>query len=261
MIRGNVVRDNDALSPFGRKAMEASGKQEAGQDARSQGSVKLGPLARQMAEQYQRETFSPLMLSGVMRMVEFGLVFLAGIASFLFYVGVRTHLVLYYPLIIIAGGALFVLLMEVNDGYQINVLRSPGGYLRRLFISWAAVLGTLAIAGFLLKSSSDFSRGWFLYWALSTACCWCSRVSSLPGKSSAGHETARWSAAPSSSVAVPMQKRSFARLNSSRTTTSASAASSMIVTTSVRHPLSRAIRNSAISTSLSNSPALRASTC
>ncbi len=163
MIRGNVVRDNDALSPFGRKALEASGKQDAG----THGPVKLGPLARQMAEQYQRETFSPLMLSGVMRMVEFGLVFLSGIASFLLYVGLGTHLIFYYPLTIIAGGALFVLMMEINDGYQINVLRSPGRYLRRLFISWAAVLGTLAIAGFLMKSSSDFSRGWFLYWALS----------------------------------------------------------------------------------------------
>ncbi len=47
--------------------------------------------------------------------------------------------------------------MEVNDGYQINVLRSPGRYLRRLIINWAAVLGTLAIAGFLMKASADFS--------------------------------------------------------------------------------------------------------
>lgn len=161
------MRDNDALSPFGRKAIEASSKQETGQDSKPKGPVKLSPLARQMAEQYQHDTFSPLMLSGVMRMVEFGLVFCSGILSFLLYVGIRTHLVFYYPLIMIVGGALFVLLMEINDGYQINILRSPGRYLRRLFISWAAVLGTLAIAGFLLKASSDFSRGWFLYWALS----------------------------------------------------------------------------------------------
>ncbi len=85
------MRDNDALSPFGRKAIEASSKQESGQDSNLKGQVKLSPLARQMAEQYQHDTFSPLMLSGVMRMVEFGLVFFSGILSFLLYVGIRTH--------------------------------------------------------------------------------------------------------------------------------------------------------------------------
>ncbi|MBB5701505.1 Undecaprenyl-phosphate glucose phosphotransferase [Ochrobactrum daejeonense] len=140
---------------------------DSGQNVRPQGPVELGPLARRMAEQFRHDTFSPLMLSGVMRMVEFGLVFLTGIVSFLFYIGIRTHLVFYYPLIIVAGGALFVLLMEVNDGYQINVLRSPTRHLRRLIVSWGAVLGILAIAGFLLKTSADFSRGWFLFWAVS----------------------------------------------------------------------------------------------
>ncbi len=139
---------------------------DSGQNVRPQGPVELG-LARRMAEQFRHDTFSPLMLSGVMRMVEFGLVFLTGIVSFLFYIGIRTHLVFYYPLIIVAGGALFVLLMEVNDGYQINVLRSPTRHLRRLIVSWGAVLGILAIAGFLLKTSADFSRGWFLFWAVS----------------------------------------------------------------------------------------------
>ena len=162
------MRDNDAFSPFDRKAVESSGKPDTGQEASRQSKVELNSLARQMAEQYQRDTFSPMMLSGVMRMAEFGLVFFSGIASFLLYIGTSTHLVFYYPLVIAAGSALLVVLMEVNDGYQINVLRNPSRYLRRLIINWAGVLGTLAIAGFLMKASSDFSRGWFLYWAVST---------------------------------------------------------------------------------------------
>src|SRR5690606_33999018 len=126
-----------ARSRFGRNAIEAS-KSNAGQDAAAPPRTELNPLARQLATQYQRDTFSPLMLSGVIRMVEFALVCLSGILSFLLYVGIDTSLVFYYPLIIVAGGALFVLLMEINDGYQINVLRSPGRNLRRLAISWAA---------------------------------------------------------------------------------------------------------------------------
>nr|WP_254799324.1 undecaprenyl-phosphate glucose phosphotransferase [Falsochrobactrum sp. TDYN1] len=143
--------------------MKAAGSNNSG----SKEPVKLNEMAYQMAAQYKRDTFSPVMLSGVMRLAEFGLIFLTGILSFAFYVGIGGHLDIYYPLITTAGGTLFVLMMELNDGYQINILRGPLRHLRRLIISWAAVLGTLAVAGFLFKTSSDFSRGWFLIWAAS----------------------------------------------------------------------------------------------
>ncbi|WHS30799.1 undecaprenyl-phosphate glucose phosphotransferase [Brucella sp. NM4] len=158
------MRDNDAFSPFGRKAIEASAKQ----DSKPQEPVGLSPLARSIAAQYQRDTFSPLMLSGVVRLVEFGLIFLMGILSLGYYVGLQSDYLLYYPLIVIAGGVLYVALMEINDGYQVNILRSPTHHLRRLIISWAATLGTLALVGFLFKVSAHFSRGWFLIWAVST---------------------------------------------------------------------------------------------
>ncbi|MBA8838445.1 MULTISPECIES: undecaprenyl-phosphate glucose phosphotransferase [unclassified Ochrobactrum] len=157
------MRDNDAFSPFGRKAIEASAKQ----DSKPQEPVELSPLAQSIAAQYRRDTFSPLMLSGVVRLVEFGLIFLMGILSLGYYVGLQSNYLLYYPLIIIAGGVLYVALMEINDGYQVNILRSPTHHLRRLIISWAATLGTLAVLGFLFKVSAHFSRGWFLIWAVS----------------------------------------------------------------------------------------------
>ena len=157
------MRDNNAFSPFGRKAIETSAKQ----DSKPQEPVELSPLARSIAAQYQRDTFSPLMLSGVVRLVEFGLIFLMGILSLGYYVGLESNYLLYYPLIIIAGGVLYVALMEINDGYQVNILRSPTRHLRRLIISWAATLGTLAVLGFLFKVSAHFSRGWFLIWAVS----------------------------------------------------------------------------------------------
>ncbi len=138
-------------------------------------------------------------------------------------------------------------MMEINDGYQINVLRSPGRYLRRLFISWAAVLGTLAIAGFLMKSSSDFSRGWFLYWALS-AC-----VLLVLSRLFIAWKIKRWArngTMERRAVIVgggPMQNCSFDHWNSSPTTISAFAEFSTIAMTSARRPSSRVIPNSAIS--------------
>ncbi len=124
-------------------------------------------MARQMAAQYARDNLSSSMLSGVIRLIEFGIVFLTGAISLSYYVSFQTPHLVYYFLIMLVGGGLFVLLMEINNGYQINILRSPSRHLKRVIISWATVLGAVAVTGFLLKVSSDFSRAWFLIWALS----------------------------------------------------------------------------------------------
>lgn len=133
----------------------------------STSAVKLNELALRMANQYRKDTFSPVMLSGIMRVAEFSLILLAGVLSLIFYVGVSTPLLVYYLLITVCGGTFFVLLMEINDGYQLSVLRSPLWRMQRLIASWATVLGIFAIAGFLFKISAEFSRGWFVLWAAS----------------------------------------------------------------------------------------------
>ncbi|AIJ67550.1 undecaprenyl-phosphate glucose phosphotransferase [Brucella suis] len=157
------MQDTQARSPSGGEAAIAAASQDSG----PQEKTGLSDMARQMAAQYQRETLSPAMLSGMMRLVELTLIFATGILSFAYYVGLNTNLNFYYPLIIIAGSALFVMLMELNGGYQPGVLRSATRNLRRVFVNWATVLGALAIAGFLFKISSQFSRGWFIIWAVS----------------------------------------------------------------------------------------------
>ncbi|PWL18085.1 undecaprenyl-phosphate glucose phosphotransferase [Falsochrobactrum shanghaiense] len=159
------MREKEAASHSAHNAAEAAASN--GKGSGSGEAAKLNEMARQMAAQYKHDTFSPVMLSGVMRLTEFGLIFLTGVLSFIFYVGIGGHLDLYYPLSIIAGGALFVMMTEFHDGYQINILRAPIRHFRRLILTWAAVLGALAVAGFLFKISSDFSRGWFLIWAAS----------------------------------------------------------------------------------------------
>jgi Undecaprenyl-phosphate glucose phosphotransferase len=157
------VRDNDAASPVDPEASNA--KDTSGSKPSEQNG--LNAMARQMAVQYERNTLSPTMLSGVIRLVEFGIVLVTGILSFAYYINFNTSLLIYYLLIMLAGGGLYVLMMEMNNGYQINILRSPSRHLKRVIISWATVLGAVAVTGFLFKVSSDFSRAWFLIWALS----------------------------------------------------------------------------------------------
>ncbi len=155
------MRDSDGFSPFSRKALEGEAP-----DSQARKPVELNEMARRMADQYRRDTFSPVMLSGVMRLADFGLIFLCGVLAFVLYVGFDTDLNLHYPVIVVGGGVLFVLVMELNDGYQLNILRNPARNVRRLVICWASVLGALAVAGFLFKTSASFSRGWFLIWAM-----------------------------------------------------------------------------------------------
>lgn len=129
--------------------------------------VRLNQTALRAAAQYRREKISPVMVSGVMRIVEFVLLSLTGLAAFVGYVGIDSHLAVNYPLIVLFGAALTVLLIEVTDGYQMTTLRHPIAEARRLVLMWTSVAAVLTLAGFFLKVSSDYSRVWFATWYFS----------------------------------------------------------------------------------------------
>ncbi len=127
--------------------------------------AELNPLARQVATQYRRVTMSPVMVSGVLRMVEFGLFVATGAAMYLYYVlGVSTHLTWEYPVLILAGSLLATLMLEFADSYQIAVLRRPLKHFGTLILVWTGAFALMALAGFFLKISGDFSRVWFSGW-------------------------------------------------------------------------------------------------
>lgn len=129
--------------------------------------VKLNPMAAQVAEQYKNNTYSPVMFCGLVRIAEFTAVTLAGIGCFLFYVGFNSKVWLYYPFVSLFGAALYLIFMEINDGFQLSALRSPLKQISRIFIAWVSAFTVLTAAAFLLKVSADFSRFWFLLWFVS----------------------------------------------------------------------------------------------
>ena len=124
----------------------------------------LNPMAQYIASHYRQDTMSPVMVSGTLRLVEFGLLVAAGIVLYLTQIGVATHLVWHYPAVILGGSLLTVILLEFTDGYQIATLRRPLANAGRLLLVWAGVFAILALAGFALKISSEFSRLWFGSW-------------------------------------------------------------------------------------------------
>ena len=124
----------------------------------------LNPIARDVAAQYGRDALSPVMVSGILRLVEFTLLTLSGLAIWAAHVGTETHLQWYYPLATIGASLVTVVLLELNDSYQVPALMRSLGQLGRILLVWSGTLALLVLAAFLMKISAEFSRLWFASW-------------------------------------------------------------------------------------------------
>ena len=110
---------------------------------------------------------SPVMVSGYLRLIEFMLLATSGAVLYAFHVGFDSHLIWQYPAIIAGGSLLAVILLELTDSYQMATLRNPMAHLGTLLIVWAGTFALMALGGFFLKVSADFSRLWFGGWFVS----------------------------------------------------------------------------------------------
>ncbi|RWN57026.1 undecaprenyl-phosphate glucose phosphotransferase [Mesorhizobium sp.] len=124
----------------------------------------MNDVARQVASQYRRDTMSPIMVSGVLRMVEFALLFLSGLCIYFYYVGFFNHLAWQYPLAIAAASSLAVVLLDVIDCYQIVSFMRPLANFGRLLMVWAGTFALMALTAFAVKMSQDYSRLVFGTW-------------------------------------------------------------------------------------------------
>ena len=141
----------------------------------------LNETARQVAAQYRRDTMSPIMVSGVLRLVELALLVMSGATLFVYYVGLGTDLDWHYPAMIAGASLLAVILLDITDCYQLPALMRPLSNITRIAIVWAGTLALFAVAGFFLKLADDFSRVWFGGWFVAGSCCcsvrgFCSRT-------------------------------------------------------------------------------------
>ncbi|MER9450241.1 undecaprenyl-phosphate glucose phosphotransferase [Mesorhizobium sp. M0254] len=124
----------------------------------------MNSVARQVASQYRRDTMSPVMVSGVLRIVEFGLLFLSGLALYFHFVGFFNYLAWQYPLTIAAASFVAVVLLDVSDCYQISALMRPISNLGRVLMVWAGTFALMALTAFIMKMSEDYSRLLFGTW-------------------------------------------------------------------------------------------------
>jgi len=150
------------IDPAERFTPDAVHRFEGG--AKSSRSSSLGKVARQVALQYRRDTMSPIMVSGVLRMVEVMLLVISGLILFSFHVGLTTHLFWQYPLVIACAAMLTIIGLEVADCYQVPALMRPLRSLGRMLLVWSGTFALLAVAAFFFKASEDYSRLLFGVW-------------------------------------------------------------------------------------------------
>ena len=133
-------------------------------DGPEDSAAKLNPIAQQVANQFRADSMSPIMVTGTLRLAEFALLALSGLTIYGGYVGAGGPLNWEYPATICFGALLMVVLLEMGDAYQVSALRHPISQFGRILVSWVGVFATLALAGFFLKISAEFSRLWFGAW-------------------------------------------------------------------------------------------------
>lgn len=151
---------NDPAQRFTSDAARAAQDGESGPGSHRE----LNPIARQIAAQYRRDTMSPVMVSGVLRLVEFALLVASGLALFAFHVGTQAALGWHYLVLVVLASAVAVMLLELTDNYQIGRLRQPLQSLGTIVLIWGGTLAMMAAAGFFLKLSETFSRAWAGTW-------------------------------------------------------------------------------------------------
>ncbi|WP_309086562.1 undecaprenyl-phosphate glucose phosphotransferase [Chelativorans sp.] len=127
----------------------------------------LSPIARQVAQQYRRDTMSPVMVSGVIRIMEGLVLVLSGLQIFLGYIGLGTHLVWHYVGVIFGVSLVAVTMMEVSGCYRMPALRNPISQAGRILLIWSATFALVIASLFFLKISEEFSRFWLAAWYVS----------------------------------------------------------------------------------------------
>ncbi|MEI9403476.1 undecaprenyl-phosphate glucose phosphotransferase [Mesorhizobium argentiipisi] len=150
------------IDPAHRFSMDAVRNYDAPADGEKPGGI--NDVARQVASQYRRDTMSPIMVSGVLRMVEFAVLFLSGLGVYFCYVGFFSYLAWQYPLAIAATSFLAVVLLDVTDSYQIAALMRPLANFGRVLLVWAGSFALMALTAFAIKASEDYSRLLFGTW-------------------------------------------------------------------------------------------------
>src|SRR5213080_4986634 len=122
----------------------------------------LSPLAQLAAAQHIMPAFSPIVVAGMVRLIEFRLLALIGVATYFGYVYAAYGHVFdwYYVATALGVAALAVISFQAADIYQIQAFRNPVNQGARLTVAWSIVFLVLVALVFFAQLGGMYSRLW-----------------------------------------------------------------------------------------------------
>jgi Undecaprenyl-phosphate glucose phosphotransferase len=120
----------------------------------------LSPAALKVVAEPTPAAYSPIVLAGTVRLIEFGLVVLVGLVVYAAYVVPLDGFEWHYVVAIAAVGVLAMLAFQAADIYQVQAFRGYEKQYFRLASAWSVVFLITMGATFFAKAGDQFSRVW-----------------------------------------------------------------------------------------------------
>jgi Undecaprenyl-phosphate glucose phosphotransferase len=120
----------------------------------------LSPAAMEVAARYAPPGYSPIVVAGTVRLIEFALVAVVGLAVYVAYVLPSDGFEWYYVGAIVGISVLSMIAFQVADIYQIQAFRGHEKQYMRLASAWSVVFLIAIGFSFFAKAGDQFSRVW-----------------------------------------------------------------------------------------------------
>lgn len=121
---------------------------------------RLSPAALAVTNQKVRSAYSPIVIEGAVRLIDFALITISGLAVYFGYVVPTTGFAWPYVLAVLAMALAAVISFQAADVYDIQMFRARMQQLTRMTSSWCLVFLLFTGASFLAKLGGDVSRVW-----------------------------------------------------------------------------------------------------
>jgi Undecaprenyl-phosphate glucose phosphotransferase len=121
---------------------------------------RLTPVALAVVSEKVRRAYSPIVITGLVRLADFFLISLAGIAVYVGYVVQMDGFSWSYIAAIVSVAAAAVLCFQAADIYDVQVFRGQLRQMTRMISSWSFVFLLFIGASFFAKLGDAISRAW-----------------------------------------------------------------------------------------------------
>ena len=125
-----------------------------------QETTPLSERALAIASRPTPAPISPIVLAGFVRMAEFALIVLVGLAIFAAYIRPFDGQLLQYLAAVVVIASLSTLTFQTADIYQVHAFRGHEKQYMRLAAAWSVVFLIVIGASFFIKAGEMFSRVW-----------------------------------------------------------------------------------------------------